>query len=191
MHCGWVNWGLGAANLELPHVQNLELGSFPCPETSVEFGLSLRLQILIISSRPFQSKFRIIPLANWNLMFTMSSKFAVCMCMALAIPALAAPWPKGPGHGHGKGLGHSGAIKRIHLGPRPFWLIEQMEDSPLKRKLESCTEMEMRPSAWSISHRGGGTLQFPEETYESIMAGVSFLSPPPFLFHFYFSWRAC
>ncbi|KAK0627922.1 PLC-like phosphodiesterase [Immersiella caudata] len=47
-----------------------------------------------------------------------------------------------------------------------------MEDSPLKKKLESCAEMEMKPTAWSISHRGGGTLQFPEETYESIMAGT-------------------
>jgi len=94
----------------------------------------------------------------------MSLKIAICM--ALAIPALAAPHKLGHGKGHGK------AIKRVHLGPRPFWLIDQMEDSPLKTKLESCSEMEMKPSAWSISHRGGGTLQFPEETYDSIMAGT-------------------
>ncbi|KAK0645396.1 PLC-like phosphodiesterase [Cercophora newfieldiana] len=47
-----------------------------------------------------------------------------------------------------------------------------MEDGPLKKKLQSCSEMEMKPTAWSISHRGGGTLQFPEETYENIMAGT-------------------
>ena len=79
--------------------------------------------------------------------------------LALAIPALAAPRK-----GHG--------IKRVHLDPRPFWLVDQMADSPLKRKLASCSEMEMRPSKFSISHRGGGTLQFPEETEASILAGV-------------------
>ncbi|GAB1316791.1 hypothetical protein MFIFM68171_07001 [Madurella fahalii] len=47
-----------------------------------------------------------------------------------------------------------------------------MDDGPLKRRLASCSEKEMKPSDWSISHRGGGTLQFPEHTYESIMAGT-------------------
>ncbi|KAK3352413.1 PLC-like phosphodiesterase [Lasiosphaeria hispida] len=83
-------------------------------------------------------------------------------CLALAITALAAPSP----HHHGKG------ITRVHLGPRPFWLIDKMEDGPLKRKLESCSEMEMKPTPWSISHRGGGTLQMPEHTFDSIRAGT-------------------
>jgi glycerophosphoryl diester phosphodiesterase len=96
--------------------------------------------------------------------------------LALALPALGAPEfrkrvcagvsPK--------------PIKNIQLGPRPFWLIDQLEDGPLKAKLESCTEMKMKPSAWSISHRGGGTLQFPEETHGSIMAGVSWIVPKEF-----------
>ncbi|KAK5660609.1 hypothetical protein OQA88_13173 [Cercophora sp. LCS_1] len=82
--------------------------------------------------------------------------------LALGIPALAAPKPKPDGS----------PIKKIHLGPRPFWLVNQMTESPLKRKLESCSETEMRPTAWSISHRGGGTLQFPEHTESSILAGA-------------------
>ena len=98
----------------------------------------------------------------------MPSTTALCW-LALAIPALGAPEirKQGPGNASPK------AIRNIQLGPRPFWLIDQLEDSPLKTKLESCSEMKMKSSAWSISHRGGGTLQFPEETRGSIMAGVS------------------
>ncbi len=97
---------------------------------------------------------------------------ATALCLAsLAIPALAVP-------GVTPGAGHSKALKKVHLGPRPFWLIDQMEDGPLKKKLASCSEMDMKPTAFSISHRGGGTLQFPEHTQASILAGVS--SSPPF-----------
>ncbi|KAL2158712.1 hypothetical protein VTH06DRAFT_4194 [Thermothelomyces fergusii] len=74
----------------------------------------------------------------------------------------------GPGHGKGK----IAPVKRVSLGPRPYWLVDNMDDGPLKRKLASCSEMEMKRSDWSISHRGGGTLQFPEHTYASIMAGA-------------------
>ncbi len=98
--------------------------------------------------------------------------------LAMAMPALAAPSTNG---GHGHGTGTVKPIKRIHLGPRPFFLVDNMDEGPLKKKLQSCSEMEMKPSKWSISHRGGGTMQFPEHTYESIMAGVclDLLSPDP------------
>lgn len=92
--------------------------------------------------------------------------FPVFSCLVLAIPGFAAP---GYNHGHGR----SSPVKRISLGPRPYWLVDNMDEGPLKRRLASCSEKEMKRSDWSISHRGGGTLQFPEHTYESIMAGVS------------------
>ncbi|KAM3500707.1 hypothetical protein MY11210_009474 [Beauveria gryllotalpidicola] len=63
-------------------------------------------------------------------------------------------------------------IKRIELGPRPYYLVESLYPGPLKDKLASCTEMEMKSSTWSIGHRGGGTLLIPEESRESIMAGA-------------------
>ncbi|KZZ87383.1 glycerophosphoryl diester phosphodiesterase family protein [Moelleriella libera RCEF 2490] len=47
-----------------------------------------------------------------------------------------------------------------------------MTDGPLKSKLESCKEMTMRPSKFSIGHRGGACLQFPEHSRESTMAGA-------------------
>ncbi|KAK3319409.1 PLC-like phosphodiesterase [Apodospora peruviana] len=86
--------------------------------------------------------------------------------LALAIPAaFAAP-------AHKDKTTTVKPVKRVQLGPRPYWLVDQMEDGPLKKRLASCSEMEMKPTAWSISHRGGGVLQFPEETYASIMAGT-------------------
>lgn len=102
----------------------------------------------------------------------MPSTLSTLSWLALVAPALALP-----SHGvPGKNQTGIKPITRIQLGPRPYWLIDQMEDSPLKTKLQSCAEKEMRPSRWSIGHRGGGTLQFPEETKASILAGVSVFS---------------
>ena len=52
----------------------------------------------------------------------------------------------------------------VQVGPRPFYLIDKMSPGPLKRKLEQCSEGPFRKTAFSIGHRGGGTLQFPEHT---------------------------
>lgn len=88
--------------------------------------------------------------------------------LALILPAIAAPYQGG----HGRERGKVRPVRQISLGPRPYWLVDNMDDGPLKRRLAACSEKKMRRSDWSISHRGGGTLQFPEHTYESIMAGV-------------------
>ncbi|KAL7906050.1 PLC-like phosphodiesterase [Trichoderma velutinum] len=63
-------------------------------------------------------------------------------------------------------------IKQIELGPRPYYLVDSMEDGPLKSMLDSCKEMKMKPSSFSIAHRGGGPLQFPEHSRESNLAGA-------------------
>lgn len=60
----------------------------------------------------------------------------------------------------------------IQLGPRPYWLIDSLDESPLKNELNQCRDMEMKPSAWSIGHRGGATMQIPEHTLESHLAGT-------------------
>ncbi|KAG6042110.1 hypothetical protein E4U41_005658 [Claviceps citrina] len=67
---------------------------------------------------------------------------------------------------------HGRPMKHVDLGPRPYYLVDQMTDGPLKRKLEACSEMTMRPSTFSIGHRGGACLQFPEHSIESTMAGA-------------------
>ncbi|HEY5807258.1 MAG TPA: glycerophosphodiester phosphodiesterase family protein [Povalibacter sp.] len=59
----------------------------------------------------------------------------------------------------------------IQLGPRPFYLIEGMDEGKLKRKLESCAAGPFRRSDFSIAHRGAA-LQFPEHTKEAYEAGA-------------------
>jgi glycerophosphoryl diester phosphodiesterase len=60
----------------------------------------------------------------------------------------------------------------VQVGPRPFYLVDKMSPSPLKRKLEQCSEGPFYKTDFSIGHRGGGTLQFPEHTKESHEAGA-------------------
>ena len=59
----------------------------------------------------------------------------------------------------------------VQVGPRPYYLIDKMSPSPLKRKLEQCRAGPFFKTDFSIGHRGGGPLQFPEHTKESHEAG--------------------
>jgi glycerophosphoryl diester phosphodiesterase len=60
----------------------------------------------------------------------------------------------------------------VQLGPRPFFLVNDMTDSPLKRQLQACTKRDkFRRSDFSIGHRGA-PLQFPEHTQESYEAAA-------------------
>lgn len=70
---------------------------------------------------------------------------------------------------HGAELG-----PKVQLGPRPYYLVEKMSDSTLKSKLEQCADRRhsFHKTAFTIGHRGGGTLQFPEHTKESHEAGA-------------------
>jgi len=62
--------------------------------------------------------------------------------------------------------------KNIQVGPRPYYLVEQLSPGPLKDKLESCADKPLKATEFSIGHRGGGTLQFPEHTKQSHEAGA-------------------
>jgi glycerophosphoryl diester phosphodiesterase len=68
---------------------------------------------------------------------------------------------------------HTSRGPHVQFGPRPFYLVDKMDPSRLKRELQKCAE---RPffyqTDFSIGHRGGGTLQFPEHTKESHEAGA-------------------
>jgi glycerophosphoryl diester phosphodiesterase len=61
----------------------------------------------------------------------------------------------------------------VQLGPRPFFLVEDMRESRLKHELQQCaaTRSTYRASRFSIGHRGAA-LQFPEHTRESYMAAA-------------------
>lgn len=62
-------------------------------------------------------------------------------------------------------------IRNVQVGARPYYLVEDMADSPLKRRLERCSEGPFRKTDFSIGHRGA-PLQFPEHTKESYEAAA-------------------
>jgi glycerophosphoryl diester phosphodiesterase len=66
---------------------------------------------------------------------------------------------------------YQGKHLSIQLGPRPFFLINDMDDGPLKKKLESCETGPFKRTDFSIGHRGAA-LQFPEHTQESYQAAA-------------------
>lgn len=59
----------------------------------------------------------------------------------------------------------------VQLGPRPFYLVNDMDEGPLKRKLSRCENGPFYKSDFSIGHRGA-PLQFPEHTKESYVAAA-------------------
>ena len=59
----------------------------------------------------------------------------------------------------------------IELGPRPYFLVDQMEDGELKDKLAACGGGPFERKLFSIGHRGAA-MQFPEHTRESYLAGA-------------------
>jgi glycerophosphoryl diester phosphodiesterase len=67
---------------------------------------------------------------------------------------------------------HHRKNESVQLGPRPFFLVNDMTDSPLKQRLLACTNREaFQPSQFSIGHRGAA-LQFPEHTQQSYEAAA-------------------
>ena len=66
---------------------------------------------------------------------------------------------------------HDRSHSSVQLGPRPFFLVEDMKDSSLKRRLQSCSAGPFTKSDFSIGHRGAA-LQFPEHTREAYEAGA-------------------
>jgi glycerophosphoryl diester phosphodiesterase len=61
--------------------------------------------------------------------------------------------------------------QRVQLGPRPYYLVDDMDHSELKVALEQCAEGPFYKTDFSIGHRGAG-LQFPEHTQESYEAAA-------------------
>jgi len=61
----------------------------------------------------------------------------------------------------------------VQLGPRPFFLVEDMVASPLKTRLQNCaaTRKDYRKTLFSIGHRGA-SMQFPEHTKQSYEAAA-------------------
>ena len=70
--------------------------------------------------------------------------------------------------GHG-----SDGKNSVELGPRPYYLVADMDEGPLKQALQDCASRPrpQQASDFSIGHRGA-PLQFPEHTEESYRAAA-------------------
>ena len=66
--------------------------------------------------------------------------------------------------------GTAAFAQAVDLGPRPYFLVDRMEDSPLKDRLAAC-EGPFEQTAFSIGHRGA-PMQFAEHTVESNVAAA-------------------
>lgn len=62
-------------------------------------------------------------------------------------------------------------VSSYQIGIRPQYLVDQMQDGPLKRQLKSCENIPTSKSQFSIGHRGAA-MQFPEHTRESYVAAA-------------------
>jgi len=59
----------------------------------------------------------------------------------------------------------------VELGPRPYYLVDDMAAGPLKDTLSQCAAGPFERTDFSIGHRGA-PLQFPEHTRESYLAAA-------------------
>src|SRR5262249_1999266 len=68
---------------------------------------------------------------------------------------------------------HSGGgdPQKIQLGPRPFYLVDGMDEGRLKTRLSQCKDGPFHRTDFSIGHRGAA-LQFPEHSMEAYNAGA-------------------
>ncbi|MFP3978729.1 MULTISPECIES: glycerophosphodiester phosphodiesterase family protein [Marinobacter] len=59
----------------------------------------------------------------------------------------------------------------VQVGPRPYFLINNMDEGKLKQSLQACESKPVTSSTFSIGHRGA-PMQFPEHTRESYIAAA-------------------
>ena len=97
------------------------------------------------------------------------------MCALLGIAAFAlAPMAQADEDERNTSRGDRGDgrhARGVELGPRPEFLVNEMNDGELKDQLLACLDDEPRRTDFSIGHRGA-PLQFPEHTKESYVAAA-------------------
>ncbi len=69
------------------------------------------------------------------------------------------------------GISSTGLAEYFSLGPRPYYLIDDMDEGALQKQLKQCINKPIKRQNFSIAHRGAPA-QFPEHTKESYMAAA-------------------
>jgi len=100
---------------------------------------------------------------HWKSTFVIVSSIAG---LGVVAAAALADEPQAPRHHHRPGRGLA-----VQFGPRPYFLVDDMDAGPLKMALQRCSEGPFQQTEFSIGHRGAA-LQFPEHTRESYMAAA-------------------
>jgi len=93
---------------------------------------------------------------------------STALAAILAVIAMTAPLARADDHDDD---GQDGAKQSIQLGPRPFYLVDGMDEGALKDKLSQCKAGPFHRTDFSIGHRGAA-LQFPEHSKEAYEAGA-------------------
>jgi glycerophosphoryl diester phosphodiesterase len=113
-----------------------------------------------------------LPTARYLAMFSattiLSAMAAFELAMAAPIESRTPTPPKSYKH-------HGGPVRGdallVQLGPRPYYLVDELDEGDLKDKLESCKNEPKSTSSFSISHRGA-PLEFPEHSRQGYDAAV-------------------
>lgn len=108
------------------------------------------------------------------------ARFASSFILSALLLTIASAAPLDARKAPSTGGAHTELIKQpdgpteyqISFGPRPYYILQNMTEGPLKDKLLSCENGAFSVTGWSIGHRGGGTLQIPEESVQSEQAGA-------------------
>jgi glycerophosphoryl diester phosphodiesterase len=98
-------------------------------------------------------------------------RFATTMVVALVSFAAFAHEKRHDHHPNIKSDVKQDHATHVQLGPRPFYLVNDMDPSALKKKLQSCANGPFKKTDFSIGHRGA-PMQFPEHTKESYEAAA-------------------
>jgi len=101
---------------------------------------------------------------------------AIMLSTLLSFSATAPAGHPGDNAVHVHDASHGKPRAAVQIGPRPYWLIEDMDEDnarsrQLKRQLRQCADMKFKRTGFSIGHRGA-PLQFPEHTVESYVAAA-------------------
>ena len=75
------------------------------------------------------------------------------------------------GHGFYDRYGHKQQNDGVQVGPRPFYLVEGMDEGKLKDRLMQCKDGPFYRTDFSIGHRGAA-MQFPEHSDVAYQAGA-------------------